>query len=803
MIKKYFNLPFRSILKQGSQSVISATGLAIALSCCILILLYIQYELSYDKYHKNAGQIYRIVNKRIGSKYLGKEGFVVTAGPLKEALVNEIPEIRYSTKCILRTHIFDHNSSLFEEHGILYTDADFLKIFTFPIISGDQAMAMKEPFTLLITREMALKYFGNEDPIGKTIKADNKYIFTVRGVIENVPKNSHFTFDFITSFETLYSIRGGRENVEKWGTNSYITYIQLIDKIKPEAIKGKLEKLYVRYINPENSAIRSQLVTEPLKGIHLSGNANFEIGKNNDVRYLWLIASIGIFILLIACSNYTNMATARSYGRGREIGVLKIAGISKSGLILQLLMESVLITIAAFFLALIIVWLAIPVISRFTDRPLIFRMIFEYSNLIRIIALMLFVGLFAGAYPALHLSTISPIHLMKSDFSRGGEKRKTGQLRKILVVFQYVISIVALVCTCTVLRQLNFINNNDPGFVKDNILNVYLRDPDLRARPDVLIRNLRENSNVLNIAASADLPVTLWANWSAGWDGKTDDENLNIFRGGIGNDFFDLYKLEIVSGRGFSKDHPSDSLNSLLISQKTAKLLGWNDPIGKKLFFNNNTEKGTVIGVFKDFYFHSLHIKNEPLSFSALGSRAFPVTRYLSIKVNQEKISDTRLFIEKNIKELSPNYLNQVSLLSDQVDEMYSSDRNLATIIFLSTLLAVLLTCLGQYSLSSYTTKKRTKEMALRKVNGAKPGSIITFLSGEVMKLVLIAILFACPVSYFIMNLWLQSFAYRIVIGPAEFIYSILITILISLAVISYHVMKLSRVNPAEMIRYQ
>ena len=315
MIKNYLNLALKSIISQGHQSFISAIGLSVALSCSIIIFLYVQYELSYDGYHKNADRIFRIVGKQPGHRYMGKTGYVVTPGPLKEALVNEIPEIKYSTKCTLRSHILESKSSLFIENGFLYTDTDFLKIFMFPVISGNPDEALREPFAILITKEMAMKYFGNEDPIGKTINADNNYIFTVRGVIETIPVNSHFQFSFLTGFETLYSIRGGKEKVERWGTNTFMTYVELMDNVNPEGIKAKLAELYFKYMGNEDHTNPDQLIPEPLKAIHLSGNANFELGNNNDIRYLFLISSIGLFILLIACFNYMNMATARSFGR--------------------------------------------------------------------------------------------------------------------------------------------------------------------------------------------------------------------------------------------------------------------------------------------------------------------------------------------------------------------------------------------------------------------------------------------------------------------------------------------------------
>jgi len=720
MLKKYINLPLKNILKQGSLSVISAIGLAIALSCCILIILYVQYEFSFDRFHKNAGQIYRIIQKQKGNSYMGSNVFAVTPGTLKEALVNEMPEVKYASKCIMRSHIFEGNSNLFEEYGILYADQDFLRIFSFPILSGDPAEALKEPFTLFLTKEMAGKYFGDENPIGKSITADNKYVFTVKGILDDIPDNSHLRFDFITGFETLYSIRGGKENVDKWDSNSYITYFQLKSKVETGVIKAKLNDLYKKYTSDEHLNQNLELIPEPLNNIHLAGNINFDPSNNIDIRYIYLVLSIGVLILLIACFNYMNMAAARSFGALRTMGVLKVFGCDRRGLLNQSITESMLLSVFGLLLALFIVWFLLPTFSVFTGRPLVYSMIFQYNNIIKILVLILLIGIVAGLYPAVHLSSISPLQLIKQNLQSFNGKRKTGLLRNVLVVMQYIISITAIICTLSILKQMNFIKKTDPGFARENILTVYLRDPGLRKNPEGLIDELRKNFEIVEMATSANLPNTIGSNSNAQWENIPADTKLPIYKAGIGYNFFEFYKLEIIKGRGFSSEYVSDTANRFVINQTAAKLIGWEDPIGKRFGFDGNN-MGVVIGVVKDFNFHSLHLGIEPLAFSVIGCDDYPETRYVSIKVNPEKIAETRIFTENMLKEMSPNYLNPVSVLSDKIDEMYVSDRNLSKILLFSTVLAIILTCLGQYGLSSFTTRKRTKEMAIRKVNGAQP----------------------------------------------------------------------------------
>lgn len=803
MIKKYFNLPLRRILKEKHQSVISLAGMTVAMSCCILIILYIRFELSYDNFHENAGNIYRVVTRQSEEySYMGKTIFVPTPGLLKDALVNDIPEIERSSKCCMQKHTLEYNSSLFAETGFLYADTEFLKIFSFRVLSGNPSEALKEPFTLFITERMALKYFGNDDPAGKTIKVDNNYIFTVKGILEDIPQNSHFSFDFLTGFETMYRMRGSRESVEKWTDFSYSTYILVSGNATPEHVSDQINELPARYLPRESIFKGMKLVIQPLEKIHLGGNANFEPTKNSDIRYVYLVASIGIFILLIACFNYMNMATARFYYRGREMGILKVAGSSRSMLVFQLLTESVMLAAGGFILALAVVWFILPLFAGFTGRPLAYRMIFDFSMLIWMALLVLFTGVFAGIFPALRLSSFSPLNLIKEEYVNPGGIWGRRSLKNMLIVLQYVISIVALVATFTLLRQLRFIKNADLGFAFSNILNISLDDPPIRKNPGVLISELRKNPEITDISASSNLPYQINSAGLGRWEGRQEGPDLTVFRAGIDTGFMDFYDINIVSGRGFSGEFSADALNSCILNQTAVKAIGWDDAVGKKFGFDQDYML-TVVGVAGDFNFHSLNLPVDPLVLLLMPCREYNQPRYISVRINSGDIAGSKSAVEKTVKELSPHYLNPVSVLSDRIDEMYSSDRNLASIIFFSTIVAVILTCLGQYSLSFYATKKRSREMALRKVNGAQPVTIMKMMTGEVVKLILAAVIFAWPVSYIIMNKWLQNFAFRVDMGIVVFISSLLITLLISFMAIGWHVIKLAKENPAGVIRYE
>ncbi|MCU0408575.1 MAG: ABC transporter permease [Bacteroidales bacterium] len=803
MFKNYIRLALKSISSQGQQTIISSLGLSVALSCCILIMLFVQYEFSYDRFHEGSGNIYRIISRQPSShSYMGKSTFAVTPATLKDALKDEIPGTRNSTKCKLAAHTLEYNASLFSEKGFLYADPDFLKVFSFPVLRGNPAEELREPFTLFLTREMAEKYFGSEDPVGKVLKADNKYTFTVKGVLEDIPENSHLRFGFLTGFETFYSMRGGREKVEVWDNFSYITYVSLEENANPGDYEAKMAELPGKYLADEPFFAGLQWILLPLDKIHLGGNSNFEPGNNSDIRYIWLVVAIGIFILLIACFNYMNMATARAYERGREAGILKVAGSSRTDLVMQFVAESVLVSFGGLVLALVIIWLIMPFFAVFIERPLAFRMIFEYSTLIRIAVLTLVAGVLAGIYPALHLSSMSPLRLIREDFMNPAGRGRSVTLRNLLVMLQYTIAIAALISTFTVLKQLKFLRNADTGFLSENILTISVKDPALRSKPQSLLNELKAGPDITDVTVSSSLPHAITSASNCQWEGKEEGVNVPVFRAGGGADFADFYNIRIVEGRWFSRDFSADSANSFILNQAAVKRLGWEDPVGRKFGFNGD-DLGTVVGIMEDFNFQSLHLAVEPLAMSLSGGRDFPDISFISVKIKPEGLSSARTFVEKTLKELSPHYINPVSFLGDQIDTMYKSERKLSWIFVFSTVLAVVLTCLGQYSLSSYTTRSRTKEMVIRKVMGSQASGIVMILAREMAKLILAAVLVAWPLAYLLMDRWLQKFAFHADIGASVFLLSLAISLAISMVAISYHVLRLSVVNPALMIRQE
>ncbi len=801
MVFKYLKFSIRNIIKHRNQSAIHALGISLGLSCALIVILYVQYELSYDRYHEHANDIYRIAVTQPGNFYQGSNIFLVCPGPMKDALVDDIPEIKYATKFTMRSAVLKYESKRFVENKFLYADPDFINIFTFPVINGDLTAALNEPFSLFVSSEVAEKYFGSDDPFGKVFRVDNQYDYTVKGIIKNVPENSHFDFDFITGFESFYSIRGGRDRVNRWNSFSYTTYVRLRNGAAPDNVEKKLQSIVTNYLDEDMHG--TILLLQPLLGIHLGGNFNFGIGQQSDKRYLYLLSSIGFFILLIAIFNYMNMATARSYSRSKEVGIHKVSGSGKTNLIYQFITESIVLSFVSLIISLFIIWLILPVFSRYVDRMLTFSMIFEFSTLKIVVLAVLLSGLLAGIYPAFHLASFKPVNLIKGVFDTYSGKSKSNSLRNLLVIIQYIISVIALVVTFTIFRQLSFIKHKDLGFNSKNIVYVYVRDPSIRSNPETVVQELTRNPDIKGVTTSSNLPVTIMSNYTAYWEGKSEDDDLNIYRAGIDQNFIDFYGLTILEGTNFLATHETDSLTRFIINQKTAQVLGWDDPVGKRLAFNRGIEKGIVVGIVKDFHFHSFHLAIEPLALNLnMEGDDFQRIRYFSIAVNPERMAETIRYIDDTFQKVSPDYLNSYSFLDELIRSMYFEEQRLAGIFAYSTILAIILASFGLVGLSSFSTRNRTREMVVRKVFGASPYRIMILHVTEFSRYIFFSILFAWPVSYIMMNRWLQNFSYRVDFGIMGFLFSLCTVILVSILSIGYYVLKAAYVNPARLLRY-
>jgi putative ABC transport system permease protein len=804
MFKNYLKIAVRNIKRHKGYSFINIAGLSVGLTCCILILLYVKYEFSYDKYHENANNIYRVVMKFPGIDYMDSNWFNASPGGLKAALMEDFPEVIYSTRATRRRAYIYYDNNPFEERGIFFIDPEFFKIFSFPLISGDPETAVKEPFSMLITQKVAKKYFGNENPVGKKINVGKKYDYKVTGILENCPENSHFTFDILTSFNSLYTT-DGKDNIETWnGFNDlWNTYLQLPENYNPDYLESKFPEMIKKYGGED---FEGEFHLQPLTSIHLHSNINFEIEANGNILYIYLFSAIAFFIMMIACLNYMNLATARAASRFKEIGIRKVVGAGRRHIRRQFLGESMIFTLTAFFISIIFVQLSLPSFGSFIDRNLEFNFYSDFPFLIYLVCMALFVGLISGSYPAFYMSTLKPINIIKGALFTGSVTKKSSAFRNSLVVIQFVISIVMIVCTLTVYNQLVFIKNSNLGFTKEHIITGNIFDNNLRNNLELFKTELSRYPQILDVYVNGDLPVTISASNYARWEGFAEGEEGPLTYGAeVNYNFLDFFEIELIEGRNFSKEFTTDTSQAFILNETAVKITGWDEPIGKK--YSLWGRSGYVIGVIKDFHNTSLHLKVEPIALW-LTSPNIPnilnrTINDFAIKIGSSDIPGTLAFIEDKFKEHSPDYLFNFSFLDERVDRLYRSEQRLGRIFTYFTFIAIFISCLGLFGLASFTTEQRTKEIGIRKVLGASISGIMVLLSREFVKWVLAANVIAIPIAYIAMNRWLQNFAYRAGLGVHIFLFAALLAFFIAVITVSFKSFKSALANPVDSLRYE
>jgi len=796
MITNYLKVTFRIIKRHKAYSFINISGFAIGLTCTILMLVYVHHELSYDRYHENAENIYRVVNEK------KTEWNSLSPGALKSALLDDLPELMNAARvCPWGGYVdfeglINYEGKCYLENKFLIVDPEFLEIFTFPLISGDPQTALSEPFSVIITQEMAEKYFGDEDPMGRILKFENRYDYKITGVLKNVPANSHLQFDFLISLNTMFytSYRGRKGALINWTHWFSATYVQLEKGCNPTILESKIQTLVEKHIGERS---QNEFHLQALTKIYLN-NINPPIGKSGDIRYIYLFSGIAFISILIACFNYMNLSTARSAHRFKEVGIRKIVGANRPHLIRQFLGESTLLAIISLIFSLFLVRLLLPAFGSLTDRELDFNLFYDSWMLFALICIIVLIGTISGSYPAIFLSSFSPLNTLKGGFK--ASPKKSSGVRNSLVIIQFVFSIGLIICTFTVHNQLSYIKNRDLGFRKDHIITVPATGMNLERDYEPLKNELSQYSQISDVSVSNKLPSLITGGGGAKWEGKT-DENIRFTRGFVDYNFLDLYGIELLEGRNFSKRITTDIEQAYILNQTAVKAIGWKSPIGKR--FNQwGNEDGVVIGVMDDFHFLSLHRKIEPLVLSLIQNEWEEAT-YLSIKTSSKDIAGTLSFIEKKLNEFSPEYLFSYSFFDEQIDRMYRSEQKLGQSFIYFTLITVFVACLGLFGLTSFTAEQKTKEIGIRKVLGASVSGIVCLLSRELVKWVFIANLIAWPLAWLFSNRWLQNFAYRINVSIWTFILSAALALAIALITVSYQSIKAARANPVDSLRYE
>jgi putative ABC transport system permease protein len=789
MIKNYLKIALRNLNRYRTYSIINILGLTLGLTCSFLIFLYIQYEFSFDAFHKNAGQIYRILVNQ-NHYYNGRNQAAVTPPPFGPAILERVPEVLRMCRIAGSQGFFKTGDRSFYEYG-LGVDPDFLMMFDFPLIQGDPKTALNDPFSLILSEEMAFKYFGDENPIGQIITVDDRYDYTVKGITKNAPENTYFRFDFLTSWSTLSRTRG-EKSMNSWSQYSYYTFLMLAENADPKTVAQKVEMLYDEH--KPDFIIGCEI--QNLKDIHFHNKALFELGTTSDIRSIYILSSIGLAILLIACFNYINLATARASSRFREIGIRKVVGAHRHNLIRQFLGESFGYAAISFVITMILVWAVLPSFGKYMQRNIPLSSFVTLQNTIWILLVLVIISIAAGLYPALLLSSFRPSLILRNAVQTTTGRKST--LRNALVVLQFVITTILIASTLVTRKQIDYIRNTDLGYEKESILTF----PVFRAKESsrVIGEELRKYHGIQDVTLSSQPPSAISNAGLPHWEGKQTNEDIPFFRLSVDENFLDFYGIPLTLGQKFSTEFATHPENAIILNETAVKVTGWTDPIGKKIFDGDDDVEGkTVIGVVKDFHFASFHIPIAPLMIS----RNPDECNYISLKIDPMNIAPTIRYLNEKWKTYASTSPFNYIFLEDQLDRMYRPEHRLYQGIQVFAFIAILIACLGLIGLASYAVERKTKEIGIRKVLGGSVPSIAGLLSMDFIKCVLLANILAWPVVYIIMRKWLQNFAYRTSLNIWIFILSGLAALAIALLTVSFQTIKAATANPVEALKYE
>jgi len=786
MLKNYAKVTLRNILKHRGYSFINITGLSIGMACCIFIMLWVFHELSYDRFHENADTLYRVEEDQ---HYSGDIYHVtVTPFPIAPAFKEEIPEVIDATRLVwFGTVLLKYKEKAFFENNIRAVDPSFFQMFTFPLIKGDINTVLDDLYSIVISEEVAEKYFGSEEPLGKILSLNNRYDFKVTGVIKKVPDHSSITFNMVVPLEFMRTI--GRYN-PGWGSNSIVTFLQVRENSSIEQVNKKMTAI----VHTHNPRSTTDFLLKPLKRVHLYSHFGYG-NEMGDIIYVYIFSAIALFILLIACINFMNLSTARSAKRAREIGMRKVAGAKRGNIIFQFLGESVVLSFIALILAVIVIIVVIPQFNTISGKNISASYIFNVPLLAGLIGIALFTGIIAGSYPAFFLSAFHPVKVFKGRLSSGAG----GALfRKLLVVVQFSISIFLILGTGIIFNQVNYMRNKKLGYDKDHLLYIDLKG-NTRDYYYTLKNELKRNPAVVNVTGTSEAPTRIGSNSSgAEWDGKDPELKILISQNIVGYDYTETYGIEIKEGRGFSSKFTSDTTGAFLINEELAKIIGKEPIIGERFSFMG--VDGKIVGLMKNFHFQPVREEIEPLAVMVGPARFF---RAMVIRVRPEDISSSIDFIKNTWARIIPDYPFEYRFFNEDFDRMYRAETRMGTLLRYFTILSVLIACLGLFGLASFTAEQKTKEIGIRKVLGATIPGLVLRLSMEFIKWVMAANIIAWPLAYLLMNKWLQGFAYRTTITPVIFIVTGVVAFFIAIITVSYQSVKAALADPVRSLKYE
>ena len=804
MLRNQFKVALRNLWRNKGFSAINISGLAIGIATCLLILLFLQNEFSYDRYNEKADRMVRVVFRGNTGAQEMKEANVMP--PVAQALKSDFPEVQEATR--IRTFgvpRITYKDKTFRENAFAFVDSNFFQVFTIPLIQGDAKTALLQPNAVVISRAVAKKYFGNEDPLGKVLQfKDNNAALTVTGVIDKVPLNSHFHFDLFASMSGLPEAK-----VSSWMTSNFYTYLVLPEGYDYKRLEAKLGPEVDKYIGPQMqqamgltlAQFRQQgnqigFALQPITDIHLHSDLTGDMEPYGDIRYIYIFSAVAVFMLLIACINFMNLSTAGASKRAKEVGIRKVMGSVKGQLVQQFLTESFILTFVALMLALGLVQWALPVFNDLAGQNLSLHLMTHLWVLPALIGLGLFIGFLAGSYPAFYLSSFNPVAVLKGRFASG---KKSSGFRSGLVVFQFFISITLIVGTLVVYKQLAYIQHKKLGYDKDQVL-VLQETYWLGHNHDAFRQQLQQDPRVLSVSSSGFLPAgSSDASLFYAYPDNHSSELVKTQMYYVDDQYIPTLGMEMASGRNFSKAFGSDS-TGIIINETAARAYGWGEnALGRTITHRDNDGKNytySVIGVVKDFHFKSLHELIAPLAMTLSSNSGSMI-----VKVKARDIAGLLASMKKEWKDFKPDAPFSYSFLDERFNTTYKAEQNIGYILGIFAGLTIFVACLGLFGLVTFTAEQRTKEIGIRKVLGASVTGIVTLLSKDFLKLVLLAFLIAMPVAWYVMNRWLDDFAYHMTINGWVFALTALLAMTLTFFTISFQAIKAAIANPVKSLR--
>jgi len=780
MLRNYLTVALRILKKHKVYSFINIAGLAVGMACTIIILLWVQDELSFDRFHENGDDLYKI------TVTLDQKAWNSSPWALIAALKKDYPEIVEGSWYYNTTVNTRYQERRFHER-IALVSPEFFQMFTFPHVRGDKRTALSDVNSLVISERAAAKYFGSEDPVGKTIQLQNRVDLTVTGVIKDVPLNSTLQFDLVARPEVLVP----RERLQRWHMDCP-SYVMLSKGVDYRDVARKIKSSINQY-DPQSTTYSVGL--KPLKKIHL-----YALNGTDPVVFVYIFTAVALIVLLIACINFMNLSTARSATRAKEIGVRKVIGAERKEVIKQFFCESLLLSGMALAIAIILVYLFLPAFNQLAEKQLSLDLPGSPAIVIGLAAIALITGLLAGAYPALYLSSFKPVTTIKSAMAKQGKGRF---LRRALIVFQFTTTVTLLIATSVILKQMRYIRTLDLGFNRSHMITVNL-DDELLGQYDMVKQELLKYADITSVAAANSLPLNIRNHNQVYWEGRDREQAEMIAFVCVDYDYFKTFDMKMAYGRSFSLDHPTDTQN-YIINETALKMTDYKDPIGRmyataKSRTDTTKDKGTLVGVVKDFHSTSLHNEIQPVVFFLY--EMLP-KRQLFVKVNPSNIPSTIKSIQSTLGRFSPDFIFEYRFLDDAFDRMYKTETSLRKLLNYFTTLAICISCLGLFGLASFMAEQKRKEFAIRKVLGAKTVGIMIKLSKEFVILVLLANILSWPIAAYMMKGWMESFAYRTHIGVMVFIVAAAIAFGTALLTVAYQSIKSATANPADIFRYE